>query len=241
MSNSDCQPKGQKKGCFVKAESRVYRKTCEGCDKGYHGHRWDAHHILPGVVFTWAQEGDEDSVIVDCLNVTDYDINKAYSMAGLPRLTAHILHYQTILPAYQEKKEKQVTMRRWGTVKPYRSQAHLKSPTDPGNFPAHNPCNWGHTRYNKEVLRMLDGRIFDELRRKKKDREHFTPKDLKEQIAAVKDDCWKLLEARAHQEGIPTKKGIKANLMARYDEDNHGWWKPLCMTDVEEPASPSLG
>ena len=35
----------------AKVESRVYRKTCEGCEntRGYHGNRWDAHHILPGV------------------------------------------------------------------------------------------------------------------------------------------------------------------------------------------------
>jgi len=133
--------------------------------------------------------------------------------------------------------EKTTTMKRWKKVEQYDNQKHLKIKY-PGDLPVHNPVNWGHTQYNEDVLAKLDGDIFDELRSKKLSNEHFKPEDLKKQITAVKDKFWGDLRGRGALEGMSGKFGIKANMKARYDENNDGWWKPLCMVDVPEPASP---
>jgi hypothetical protein len=238
MADDEHISSGEKKGLFTKVESSEYRATCEGCGKGYHGNRWDAHHLLPGVVFTDVKKEDEDGFFQDCLNATDYDINKDYSMAGLPKLTAFILYFQRdpTMP-FDASQEKQVTMLRWGTVKKYKKDRKERIKF-PGDFPVHNPVNYGHTQYNKDVLAKLMREVFNKLRKKKKKNEHFKPQDLKGQITSVKDFFWSDLQRRGKGPGCAGKNGIEANLRARYDADNEGWWKPLCMADVPEPASP---
>jgi hypothetical protein len=231
--------KGQKKGRFTKVASSEYRGTCEGCGKGYHGNLWDAHHILPGVSFTQVLEVDQDGYFKDCLNATDYDINKDYSMAGLPKLTAFILYFQQphLKTPYKRSKEKTVTMQRWGSVKQYDKDKD-KPVEFPGNFPVHNPVNYGHTQYNDDVLAKLMSEVFNQLRKKKKKNEHPEPKDLKGQITSVKDYFWSELQERGKGPGCAGKNGVEANLLARYDANNEGWWRPLCMAEVPEPASP---
>src|SRR6185295_6210158 len=103
-------------GVFSKQDT--YRATCQGCKRGYHGHRWDAHHILPAVTFTKI----DDDFSVRCLEITDYNINLKPSMGGLPKLTAFILALQSQMPmtAAQRRAELTVTMQRWGNVDPYK-------------------------------------------------------------------------------------------------------------------------
>ncbi len=234
---SKCTAEDEEEGNFDKEASPVYRAACESCGRGYHGNRWDAHHILPGVVFTRVNEADKTGFIKDCLSVTEYDINASYSMCGLPKLTAFILYFQTTDMKFDASKEKTVTMKRWGKVAQYANQKGVKI-AFPGNFPVHNPVNWGHTEYNNEIYTKLDSEVFDDLKESKDEQAHFDPVDLKRAITEVKDAAWDELVRRGSMEGMTGKFGIEANLRARYQKKNKNWWKPLCMTDVDEPASP---
>jgi len=159
---------------------------------------------------------------------------------GLPKLTAYILFYQRDDENKTKRaRENTTTMRRWGTVKKYASDIErgLADATDPGNWPVHNPVSWGHTVYNKKVYAQLREEIFDELESKKLSNKHFKPENLKARIMGVKDAWLGKLKGRGTLTGIPKKKGIKDNLLARHQKNNQKWWIPLCMVDVEEPAS----
>jgi len=214
-----------------------YRSNCSGCGRGYHGNRWDAHHVLPAVCFSWVT----DSFVLACLDLSDYDINKAYSMAGLPKLTAFILALQSdsSIP-YQCSHEMTVTMRRWGTVKQYANQACMPI-VFPGNFPVHNPCNWGHTEYSKAVTDHLKTEIFKPLSKKKKKNQHFKPEDVAAQLKAAQAKFWGKLAVRGSLPGGGGCMGIYENFKHRYGKAKNGWWKPMCMVDLPSPpSSPSL-
>jgi hypothetical protein len=160
-------------------------------------------------------------------------------MGGLPKLTAFILFFQHTNMPYEEDKEKTVTMQRWKKVKQYAYQKKKKVPiVFPGNYPVHNPVNWGHNQYNEDVLDKLDEAVFDKLREKKDKKKHYKAENLKEQITNAKNTSWANLLKRGKMIGCGTNAGIEANLRARYSANNDGWWKPLCMADVDEPASP---
>lgn len=246
MSNDTHNPSGEHEGVFEKSSSVEYRQTCKSCDKkseSYHGNRWDAHHILPGVVFSNARSDDPNGFIIECLNATEYDINAAYSLAGMPKLTAFILYFQRdrTMPKFDASKEKTVTMRRWGKVKKYKSQKDIPI-AFPGDIPVHNPVNWGHTQYNEDVDEHLTSEIWNALRKKKKKKKaHFKPEDLKDKLTSAKDKFWKKLLKRGKGPGFGEHKGIEANLRHRYDRGSEkGWWQPLCMAKVDMPTSPSL-
>jgi|GEM_PF-4506662 len=225
-------------GVYYKYESPTYRSTCQGCGRGYHGNRWDAHHILPAVSFG----GITDKFSLDCLKLTDYDINAAYSMGGLPKLTAFILYFQNdpTMP-YKKLQELTVTMRRWGTVKKYQNQSHLPV-VYPGNYPVHNPTNWGHTYYNKDVVSYMNNQIFKQLKMKYRPPEHPKPENIKKQLEAAKDKFWGDLVAFANGPGGGVHMGIEDNMRHRYTSAAAGWWKPMCMSSkvTTAPASPSL-
>jgi len=228
------------KGVFDRDDQ--YRKICEkrGCKGGYHGNRWNAHHILPAEVF----KGLPDFILQN-LKETNYDINKKYSMAGLPKLTAFILWAQDDpeMPDFKRAKEPTITMRRWGKVKQYQNELHKKIKY-PGEFPVHNPCNWGHVQYDKDVLTHLNRSLFNEMRTKanKKPPEHFTPKQVRTQLDRARDKFWTQLKTipKTPWAGA-VSGGIKSNLRKRYAEAKAGWWKPMCMIeDAPRPVSPSL-
>jgi len=238
------QATGQQKSNFTKDE--IYRKNCLNCGFGYHGHRWEAHHVLPGVVFTWALEQDVDECIAESLDTTPYDINDANSLLGLPKLTAYILFYQNDPTMQRPPKAKELTttMARWknGSVGMYQTdidRLKSKAATDPGNLPVHTPVNWGHTEYNKMVYKKLDDEVFEPLRTLKAGEEdHFEPQDVYDEVNDIKNACRSDLLARGMLPGVVNGAlGVKANLKARHDSPNKKYWIPLCMVDVDEPAS----
>lgn len=233
--SDDCNDPTKKIGVYTKTKD--YRSNCEGCGRGYHGNRWDAHHVLPAVCFTRVT----DYFVRECLDISKYNINEAASMCGLPKLTAFILALQNdrSIP-YDESKEMTVTMRRWRTVKQYKNQSHMKIEF-PGDLPVHNPCNWGHTEYNNEVYKHLDKKIFKKLRSKKKKNQHLEPEDIASKLKSACDHFWGKLKGRGSVPGGGGCVGIKENLRNRYDKAQDGWWKPMCMVDLPtEPSSPSL-
>jgi hypothetical protein len=236
--DSNKKGKDKKKSVFYKYESEAYRKTCETCNRGYHGNRWDAHHVLPGTVFGQIA----DPFIHECLALTEYDINESYSMAGLPKLTAFILYFQRdrTVP-FQADKEKTVTMRRWGTVEQYQNQAHLPV-VFPGDLPVHNPCNWGHTEYNDEVAEYLEANIWDKLVEKKEAEEHVSTEFIKTELHEAQAIFWSRLESIGKEPGGGGFRGVEANLRNRYDKSRDGWWKPLCMSSrvTSAPMSPGI-
>lgn len=238
MSDDCLKPQTDWKGVYVKSESRDYRKECEGCGRGYHGNRWDAHHILPGVVFGQVT----DPFIHECLRSTDFDINKPYAMGGLPKLTAFILYFQKdkTVP-FISAREQTVTMLRWGTVTQYANQAH-KAVEFPGDLPVHNPCNWGHTLYNDEVAARLEDNVWSVLRDMKEEGQHPEPKDISAMLKDEVDFFWNSLIAIGKGPGGGGFSGVEANLRNRYDKAQDGWWKPLCMSEnvKSAPMSPSL-
>jgi hypothetical protein len=238
MSNDCLTPQEDWKGVFEKYQSKDYRSECQGCGRGYHGNRWDAHHILPGVVFGQVT----DPFIHECLRSTDFDINKPYAMGGLPKLTAFILYFQKdeTMPFIFDR-EQTVTMRRWGTVKQYANQA-TQSIEFPGDLPVHNPCNWGHTDYNDEVAARLEDNIWTTLRAMKEENQHPKPEDVRAMLMDEVAHFWGELVKQGQGPGGGGFSGVEANLRNRYDKASDGWWKPLCMSKkvTKAPASPSL-
>jgi hypothetical protein len=201
-------------GVFYKTED--YPKTCKGCGRGYHGNRYDAHHILPAVSFANLDDDFADR----CLKLTDFNINKKYALGGLPKLTAFILFFQDDekMP-FEKALEQHVTMKRWSTVRQYLKDAH-KVIKFPGNYPAHNPVNWGHTQYNKEVTEQMTDQIFDLL---KDGKPHPKPKSVEGQLKTAVKTHWRRLQAIANGPGGGGHVGIKANLKNRYGSAKNGW------------------
>jgi hypothetical protein len=237
MADNDHFTSGDYKGTYYKYKSKEYRDICEGCGRGYHGNRWDAHHVLPGTCFS--QIPTSDTFAHDCLKITDYNINKEYSMGGLPKLTAFILWYQKQPGVeYIESLEKTVTMRRWGEVKQYANQATLPV-VFPGNFPVHNPVSFGHVDYNEEVTDYLNKEVFQKL----KDSEaHPKPQDIYGQLNTAQSRFWGALVRQANGAGGGGLRGIDENFRNRYGKAKNGWWKPMCMSKAitSAPASPGL-
>jgi hypothetical protein len=239
MAADDHFVTGNYLGIYYKFESRVYRKTCEGCEnkRGYHSNRWDAHHILPGVSFS--NIPTSDTFAHDCLKLTDFNINETYAMGGLPKLTAFILWYQDQAGVeYDESKEMTVTMRRWKTVKQYQNQLHM-TVEFPGDFPVHNPVSFGHFDYNKEVTDYLNKDIFQKL---KASEAHPKPREIKQMLIDAKDAFWEQLEDLGKGVGGGGLKGIDKNFRNRYGKAKNGWWKPMCMSKAVKsaPASPGI-
>jgi hypothetical protein len=240
MSDNEClTPLGNAESVFTRCERKRYRATCQRCDQGgYHGNRWEAHHVLPVMVFGQIT----DPFIHECLAATPFDINETYAMAGLPKLTAFILYFQRdkTMP-FKRKQEKTVTMRRWRHVDQYTNQAHI--PIEfPGDLPVHNPCNWGHLEYSDEVDKRLKKRIWDKLRQMKKQKNHPKPEGIRNMLLAEVRFFWGDWADIGNGPGGGGFSGVEANLRNRYGKAKDGWWKPLCMSRnvTSAPSSPSL-
>ncbi|MEK6750494.1 MAG: hypothetical protein AABY83_15045 [Pseudomonadota bacterium] len=234
MSEDHIDAVRDRKGIYYKSSN--YRVDCESCNKGFHGNRWEAHHILPGVVFC-----DLDSFVKECLGVTDYNINKPYSMAGLPNLQSFILYFQkdSTVP-FVKANEKTTTMLKWGSIAKKTNEAAIPI-AFPGDFPCHNPVNFGHVKYNANVADYLEENVWVVLLKKKAKNVHFKPQDVKEELEDAKDHFWKDLVKRGKGLGGGGCLGVEQNIRNRYGTAKNGWWKPLCMADVpEEPVSSSL-
>lgn len=224
------------KGVFSKDEEK-YRKTCESCGNGFHEFRWNAHHIVPADTFKGLHR-----VVKGTLEGTKFNINDKEWLFGLPKLTAFILWAQADpnMP-YNRRREKTVTMRRWGKVRAYLKEKNVKV-AFPGDFPVHNPVNWGHTQYNKHVFKKLEP-LFESMKPKKGQKPGHPPfKDIKAKLEKVRDEFKNQLGtiSKTKHPGA-LDGGIEPNLRARYDQAKDGWWKPMCMTkSTPKPISPSL-
>ena len=236
MSESHIDPVRDRVGVYYKYKSSNYRDECGSCGRGFHGHRWEAHHVLPCVVFK-----ELAPFVNECLGVTNYNVNKPYSMAGLPNLSSFILYFQNdpTVPI-DTSKEKVTAMKKWGTIKKKDNENRIPI-TFPGNFPCHNPVNFGHAIYNEDVSGYLKKNIWNELMRKKREDKHFKPKDVKGKLEDAKTHFWNILVSRGSGVGGGGLSGVESNMRNRYGKAKNGWWKPLCMADVaSEPVSPSL-
>ncbi|MGC3998848.1 MAG: AHH domain-containing protein [Anaeromyxobacter sp.] len=214
------------KGVFERNEE--YRDNCQGgCKGGYHGHRWDAHHILPCTSFSEAS-----AFVRQCLEATDYDINKTYSMCGLPRLTAFILYFQSdkSIPFVFDR-ERTVTMRRWGKVAQYLKDQG-KPVVFPGELPVHNPVHWGHTDYNVQVAKSLKQNVFKQIMVRARQEKHFKPEEIRALLEKERQSFWNQLQEIPRKPGGGGLTGIENNLRHRYDSARDGWWKPMCMTET---------
>lgn len=235
MSDDCLKPNQDWTGIFHK--SKDYRDQCANCNRGYHGNNWDAHHVLPYTVFGQIT----DPFIHECINATDYDINRPYSMAGLPTLSAFVLYFSedNTIPIEKEK-EMTVTMRRWETLKQTINQAH--KPEFPGNLPVHTPTNWGHTDYNDDVALYLDQKIWKNLRDLKAKKKHPKPEAVKSLLMKAQAHFWSELQRIGNGPGGGGCVGVEENMRNRYDKAKDGWWKPMCMSEkvTSAPTSPSL-
>ena len=223
-------------GVFYKYASKDYRAQCNGCGKGYHKHRWEAHHVLPGVCFAGLSD-----FVRGCLAVTDYNINKPNSMAGMPTLKAYLLFYRT-----EERKsaENEHQLARWESIQMYANQvkAYGAAATDPGSFPCHNPVSYGHVVYNEDVSKTLKENVFDPLKKKGDKGEHVDFEQVKSLLQGVADMYWNGLVARGVGPGGGGHVGVRANFANRNGTAASGWWKPMSMVDLAAapPPPPSM-
>jgi len=233
MSDSHFDPVRDRVGTYYKYSSDDYRKECKkSCCGGYHGHWWEAHHVLPGDVFSGL-----DGFVNSCLGITNYNINKPYSMGGLPQFNAFILYFQD-KPTIPNKKaaEPLKHMRRWGGVDKVKAQK--KTPAYCPKYPVHNPVNFGHVRYTEEVKDHLEDKVWAPLKKKRKKNEHVEPENVRQKLVEAKNKFWDQLKGRKDKPGGGGIVGIEENLKHRFGAAKDGWWQPISMTDVpDEPVS----
>lgn len=221
-----------KVGVYYKESRYTYRKNCEGCGKGYHSHRWQAHHILPGTCFTGL-----DSFVKECCGVTDYDINADYSMAGMPTLKAFLMYFRGQSTKAKRGNESAAQLKRWKKIRTYDYQKGIPV-TFPGNIPCHQPVSFGHAVYNGDVSAKLKKDIWNKLKKKARDEDHPEPEDIKSKIVKVKNHFWNDLKARGGGAGGGGLSGVKDNFLERNGKAKSGWWKPMCMADVNPAPTP---
>lgn len=220
-----------KVGVYYKKSRYTYRKNCEGCGKGYHSHRWQAHHILPGTCFTGL-----DSFVKECCGVSKYDINEDYSMAGMPTLKAFLMYFRGQATKAERGEESAAQLSRWKKIRTYDYQKAIPV-TFPGDFPCHQPVSFGHAVYNGDVSAKLEDDIWSKLMEKEMEQDHPKPEDIKSKIEKVKDHFWNDLKARGSGAGGGGLSGVKDNFLERNGKAKSGWWKPMSMADL--PIAPT--
>jgi hypothetical protein len=223
-------PIADKKGVFYKYESKAYRSECSGCGKGYHSHRWQAHHVLPGVCFSGLS-----GFVQGCLDVTDFNINKPNSMAGMPTLKAFLMHFRT---TERQSAENANQLARWDAIRTYATDlADFGAATvDPGNIPCHQPSgSYGHTQYNDDVAKTLKENVFDPLKDLGNQGEHPDFENVKAMLQAIADMYWNGLLARGAGPGGGAHVGVRDNFVNRNGSAASGWWKPMTMADIPGP------
>ena len=221
-----------KVGVYYKKSRHTYRSNCEGCGKGYHSHRWQAHHILPGTCFTGL-----NAFVKACCGVTDYDINADYSMAGMPTLKAFLMYFRSQATKAERGEESAAQLARWKAIRTYDYQKNIPV-TFPGDFPCHQPVSFGHAVYNGDVSAKLKKDIWNKLVEKADEEDHPEPEDIKSKIVKVKDHFWNDLKARGAGAGGGGLSGVKDNFLERNGKAKGGWWKPMCMADVSPAPTP---
>lgn len=220
-----------KVGVYYKESRYTYRKNCEGCGKGYHSHRWQAHHVLPATCF-----GGLETFVRECLGVTDYNINKDYSMAGMPTLKAFLMYFRGQAKKADRGEENDTQLARWKKIRTYDYQK-LIPVTFPGDYPCHQPVSFGHVVYNGDVSAKLEDDIWSKLMEKEMESDHPKPEDIKSKIEKVKDHFWSDLKARGSGAGGGGLTGVRENFLERNGKAKSGWWKPMSMANL--PVAPT--
>ena len=222
-------PSVDRVGMFQKCDSKDYRANCT---KGYRGHRWQAHHVLPGVCFAGLSD-----FVNGCLAVTDYDINKAYSMAGMPSLKAYLLFYRDAEPQSAENPDQ---LARWKLIRTYATDvaAFGAAVADPGNIPVHDPSTYGHLVYIDNVHKSLKEIVYDMLKKKGDKGEHVDFEKVKDLLKGITDMYWDDLVERGAGPGGGGHAGVRANFTNRNGSAAGGWWKPMSMADLTTAPTP---
>jgi len=101
--------------------------------------------------------------------------------------------------------------------------------------------SFGHVKYNEEVDKYLNNKIWKPLMKKKKKGEHFDPEIVRDKLIKAQQRFWNELVKRGNGLGGGGHSGVEANFRNRYGSAKNGWWKPMCMVDIASaPVSPSL-
>lgn len=223
-----------KKGVYSKYTSPQYRKICLSCtNRGFHGVRWQAHHVLPGMCF-----GGLTSFVRACLDVTDYNINETYSMAGMPTLKGFLMYFRSQSTKGKRGESSATQLKRWHKLIRTYEEDKEKIFVHPGDYPCHQPGSFGHVIYNTNVSKKLKKDIWDKLNKKKAERAHVKPEGIRAQLMKVKTHFWNDLKKRGKGKGGGTHMGVEANFLNRNGTAKSGWWKPMSMATLTTAPTP---
>jgi hypothetical protein len=165
--------------------SSSYAKSCAS---GYMGNYHNAHHVVPCTSiqrslkkFLSTKEPAYNKALA---RFTNWDVNAASNLIGLPHRLAYELAFGTTSQI---------------PVKPqWRMAANLVSAALAPHHPIHLPTNWGHTDYNEDVMTALD-KVWKTLSVEIKEHEPVKANDLGSRIQAVSNVFRGLLTAKVGQ------------------------------------------
>jgi hypothetical protein len=227
------------KGKDAKPAHKNYRKSCEGCGKGFHGPRGEAHHIVPQ---TSIEESKETYIkgktppkevaryVNDVQYITDWNINKPDNMMGLPTFHSYELFFQ-----YKDRLDPNATgssagkkLIKWFNKYSSKTRkkwlAEIAAGASPENNVIHNPVCWGHAIYNVKVKNYLLSQVWSKLDIAK----------AKHSVDAQKIQA-AFNTASTTWHGALKGRGVGAT-RAAWSKRKKGtkWYKPFTMADVNE-------
>jgi hypothetical protein len=210
--------------CFKKASSDVYRGNTSS---GYRGPGWQGHHVLVADCFklasTEADDSDQAAYIRVCFSFTDWDINKDHNMLGLPVLKSYVLAYKDMDGGGKQAGKQEFKHLEKYLTKPPVLKAGVEV-SAPHNLPCHQPVNWGHIDYTKEVDTELKKRIWKTLKRS--DEKHVSAKVIAGELGPLASEFSGKLTERGCREG-----GTSLNWRERHNpERENSWFHPFCMS-----------
>jgi hypothetical protein len=172
-----------------KASGKTYRNNTTS---GFKGSKWEGHHVVPGTsmeqsleTFLDGKTDNREGYQKALANFTNWDLNEEYNMLGLPTAT-------TYRKAYRKSRPLSFNLN---------MPADLRDPmpiTKQPTLPIHNPVDWGHTLFNKDVKLKLD-KIWAKLNEKFKKHEPIEAADMKDEIQGISDAFRKKLQAKTGQ------------------------------------------
>jgi hypothetical protein len=208
--------------CFIKSAPEDYRGNTT---TGYRGVGWQGHHVLVAKCFKLQSVADADQAdyVRVCFSFTDWNINAGPNMLGLPILQSYVVAYKAMDGGgKQAGKSEFKHIQKYFTSPPAISAAAELSA--PHNLPCHNPQNWGHTDYTKEVDLALLREIWNTLKRA--DDKHISAETIKGKLGPMAERFAGKLVARGAREG-----GTSLNWRNRHDPARADtWFHPFCMS-----------